>query len=107
MGKMGRRLGDARFKTTSGASRGWGLNICYLGIRRVSDLCRWEKTEHLGSYCIKTHLSKKKTHLSWASQYRVRGVKAPPEMEEQGRALQTEDDKCREARRVGERRAEL
>ena len=50
---------------------------------------------------------KKKTHLSWASQYRVRGVKAPPEMEEQGRALQTEDDKCREARRVGERRAEL
>ena len=50
---------------------------------------------------------KKKTHLSWASQYRVRGEKAPPEMEEQGRALQTEDDKCREAWRVRERRAEL
>lgn len=68
-------------------SRDWGLNICYLGIRRVSDLCRWKKTGHLALRIKPPSLVRVVGPAS-----RVVGERAPLEMQwERGRALQIEE----------------
>lgn len=98
---MGRCLGDARLKTTSGAAETgglifviWVLEGCLLQVGEDIWVLSAQKPTFPGA-------------CGWTSQCRVVGKRHPPEMEEGGRALQTEDDKCREAWGVREGRAEL